>query len=36
MIAILFTASTLPAKKGLLVAFAFVLFINNGAFIIGA
>jgi hypothetical protein len=36
MIAILFTASTLPAKKGLLVTFAFVLFINNGAFIIGA
>jgi hypothetical protein len=35
VVAILFTASSLPAKKALLAAFALLLFINNGGFIIG-
>jgi hypothetical protein len=35
IVAMLFAASRLPAKRGLLVAFALLLFINNGRLVIG-
>jgi hypothetical protein len=36
IVAVLFTASRLPAKKALLAAFALLLLVNNGTFVIGA